>query len=104
MLLRADPGREQVNPDVIFLDVEMPGMDGLTLVEQIRAHPELRGIEVVIVTGIELSEAQLEAVRRGGAHSLIFKTNNIMEMAQAIQIPLERILPTVLSDEKRGIA
>lgn len=103
MLLRSDPDGKWVNPDVIFLDVEMPGMDGLALVEQIRAHPGLREIQVVFVTGIDLSETQLEAIRRSGPHSLIFKTNNILELARALQHPLEHLSPVVPQrNAKRG--
>lgn len=105
MLHRNDPAREWVSPDVIFLDVEMPGMSGLALVEQIKAHPDLRKIEVVFVTGIDLTESQREAIHRSGALSLVFKTNDIMDMARALQRPLERLFPTdPRGMKKRGTA
>ena len=37
-------------PDVIVSDIRMPIMDGLTLLEQIRSHPELVQIPVVLLT------------------------------------------------------
>lgn len=94
MLLRDDSVCEWVNPDVIFLDVEMPGMDGLKLVEHIKAHPDLKGIDVVFVTGIDLSESQRQAIQQCGALSLVVKSNNIMEMIRALQSPLEKLSPT----------
>jgi two-component system response regulator len=38
-------------PDIIFLDIHLPLMDGLDAFEKIRSDPNLRGIIVVLVTG-----------------------------------------------------
>jgi CheY-like chemotaxis protein len=37
-------------PDIILLDMALPGMDGLTLVGKLRADPETRTIPIVVVT------------------------------------------------------
>lgn len=37
-------------PDVILLDLALPGMDGLTLVRMLKADPETRSIPIVAVT------------------------------------------------------
>lgn len=42
---------EQYNPDVVLLDVEMPGMDGYTVCKRIRAQETLRATPVFIITG-----------------------------------------------------
>jgi CheY-like chemotaxis protein len=42
--------RQQM-PDLILTDINMPGGDGQTLLQQIRADPELSGAQVVLMTG-----------------------------------------------------
>lgn len=39
-------------PDLISLDVNMPGMSGIEVLTQLRADPELAAIPVVLVTGV----------------------------------------------------
>jgi two-component system chemotaxis sensor kinase CheA len=46
---------------LFLVDVEMPGMDGFTFVEQVRADPILRGTPVILVT----SRASADDRRRG---------------------------------------
>lgn len=45
------------NPPALFLvDVEMPGMDGFTFIEQTRADPELRSVPAILVTSRDAAE------------------------------------------------
>jgi CheY-like chemotaxis protein len=41
---------KQDKPQVILLDLELPGMDGLTLVRKLKADPETRDIHVIVAT------------------------------------------------------
>jgi two-component system nitrogen regulation response regulator NtrX len=50
-------------PDVVFLDVKMPGMDGLSVLEKLREHDP--GIPVVMVSGHGTIDTAVEATRRG---------------------------------------
>lgn len=43
-MIRAD------RPEVILLDMELPGMDGLALIRQLKSDPETAGIQIVAVT------------------------------------------------------
>jgi len=40
----------QVHPDLILLDMMMPGQSGLEVLAELRRDPELRGIPVVMLT------------------------------------------------------
>ncbi|PKB71594.1 MAG: hypothetical protein BZY87_04920 [SAR202 cluster bacterium Io17-Chloro-G6] len=46
--------REEI-PDIIFVDILMPVMDGLHLVSELRENPETSEIPVVLVTAIDLA-------------------------------------------------
>jgi two-component system, cell cycle response regulator DivK len=41
---------ELVRPDLILMDVQLPGQDGLSLTRQLKAHPATASIRVVAVT------------------------------------------------------
>jgi chemosensory pili system protein ChpA (sensor histidine kinase/response regulator) len=43
-----------ITPDVIVLDVAMPGVDGFTVVDTLRARPEAAHIPIVILTGLPI--------------------------------------------------
>jgi CheY-like chemotaxis protein len=52
---------EQHRPELVLLDVQMPGQTGLALAERIRADPRLSGTRIVILT----SKAQASDVASG---------------------------------------
>ena len=68
-------------PDVIFLDIHMPGMDGFEFLDHIRGHPELEKIPVVIITSDDQPETAKKA-KDTGALALIIKpvTMEILEV------------------------
>jgi CheY-like chemotaxis protein len=41
----------RVQPDFVFLDLGLPGLDGLGVARQLRADPQLRRMRIVAVTG-----------------------------------------------------
>ncbi len=48
---------EQI-PDVIFVDILMPIMDGFELISSLRDNPETSDVPVVLVTGLEFHETK----------------------------------------------
>jgi DNA-binding response OmpR family regulator len=48
-------------PDLILLDINMPGMDGLTVFKHLQADPLTAGIRVILMTGLDVPETMLKA-------------------------------------------
>jgi DNA-binding response OmpR family regulator len=61
-----------VRPDLVLLDVLMPGLDGYAVCAQIRADATLAAVPVIMVTANYVS-AHLEAARRVGADDFLVK-------------------------------
>jgi CheY-like chemotaxis protein len=57
----------RVRPDVLLLDVRMPGMDGLATLRAVAAEPELAGLRVIVVTTFEIDRYIFEALQAGAA-------------------------------------
>ncbi|HSL84257.1 MAG TPA: HD domain-containing phosphohydrolase, partial [Thermoanaerobaculia bacterium] len=74
-------------PEVVLLDIQLPGMSGVQLLEWLRREAELA--QVVMSTGVQ----DLETVRfclREGAYDYLLKPFDPDELAQAIDKALER--------------
>ena len=52
-------------PNLILLDVEMPGMNGLDAIGVLKENPEWREIPVLFLTGWEDEELSSDALKRG---------------------------------------
>lgn len=75
-------------PAVILLDLNMPRVDGLTVLRELKAHPVVRHIPVVILTTSK-EDHDIHAAYDLGANSYIVKPvdfDNFMEVAQQIEL------------------
>jgi DNA-binding NarL/FixJ family response regulator len=64
----------QTQPDVVLMDIRMPGVDGLSATHQIAADPDLAGVHVLILTTFDHDEYVVEALGAGAAGFLIKNT------------------------------
>src|ERR1700690_123614 len=54
-------------PDLILLDVMMPGMDGYQVFEKLRANPATRHIPIIFITAVNSEESELRGLALGAA-------------------------------------
>lgn len=76
-------------PDLVVLDVMLPGMDGITLLQKIRADPRLRDMPVIMATakGTEFDKVQSLDL---GADDYVVKPFGVMELISRIKAVLRR--------------
>ena len=74
----------QVAPDVILLDVMMPGMDGYEVCRRLRADPQLGEVPILMITALDDREARLEGIR-AGADDFIAKPYDSVELTARLQ-------------------
>ncbi|MEV6301495.1 response regulator transcription factor [Actinoplanes sp. NPDC051861] len=101
VLLDRDPGIEVVaeaangdeaialtrahRPDVVLMDVRMPGTDGLTATRRILGDPRLPGVRVIVLTTFELDE-YVYAALRAGAVGFLLKDVSPDELRHAVRV------------------
>jgi DNA-binding NarL/FixJ family response regulator len=61
-------------PDVVLMDIRMPGMDGLAATRQISADESLAQVRILVLTTFELDEYVFEALRAGASGFLVKHT------------------------------
>jgi DNA-binding response OmpR family regulator len=58
-------------PDVVLLDITLPGMNGYELARQLRAREDLRGVTLVAMTGFGEEEDRRRSREAGLTHHLV---------------------------------
>jgi len=78
-------------PDLIILDIEMPRMNGLEMLRQLRADPVLGKTPVIIQTA-EQSDQRREQMFELGATDFVLKPLNAKEFLGRVRVHLENLL------------
>ena len=75
----------QLRPEVVLMDIRMPGMDGIEATRQIVAAPELGATRVLILTTFDLDQYVYDALR-AGASGFLLKDTPPEELLNAIRV------------------
>jgi CheY-like chemotaxis protein len=76
--------REKENPAVILMDIKMPRMDGIEVLQEIRANPELKKIPVVMLTSSR-EEPDLMKCYELGVNAYVVKPVNFKDFFEAVK-------------------
>ncbi|MFI6148784.1 response regulator transcription factor [Streptomyces sp. NPDC051109] len=75
----------ETRPDVVLMDIRMPGTDGLAATRLISADPELAAVRVVMLTTFEVDEYVVQSLR-AGASGFLGKGAEPDELLNAIRV------------------
>jgi two-component system cell cycle response regulator DivK len=101
-------GREAVEraraiaPDLVVMDIQMPHISGLELIEQMKADEELRRVPIMAVTAYA-AKGDEERIRDAGAEGYVSKPISVLRFVEAVQALLtaaaERAEAEALAEE-----
>jgi cyclic di-GMP phosphodiesterase len=81
----------EFRPDMILLDILMPGMDGFEVCRKIKATPETRLTPVVLITGLSATEDRIKGINAGAEdflskpidfNELLARTRSLLKLKQ----------------------
>jgi two-component system, OmpR family, response regulator len=75
----------QNRPDLILLDLMMPGMDGLSVLKKLKSTEEHKNIPVVVLTSLSDPSVVNEIKSHGGSGYLLKDDHTLDTIVQAIQ-------------------
>ena len=64
---------QRESPDLVLLDIMMPGMDGMTMLQELRDNPDTRELPVILLTALS-DESRLSRARELGVREYLVKT------------------------------
>ena len=83
---------ESFRPDVVVLDIAMPGLDGFEVARRLRALPALQGVLLIAVTGYGQIQDRVASVLAGIDHHIVKPVNTevLLKLIKAHVAPRAR--------------
>ncbi|MFP5410414.1 MAG: EAL domain-containing protein [Gammaproteobacteria bacterium] len=83
--------RQQPHPDLVLLDIRMPGMDGYSVLAHLKANPETADIPVIFVTALSDAADEAHGLKLGVADYITKPVNpDLLHMRVRTQLELRR--------------
>lgn len=79
---------QEARPDIVLLDVGLPGLDGFGVLGRLKDDPELRDVPVIMVTAWAEPALVAKALDRG-AHDYVRKPFDVKELAARVEAALQ---------------
>lgn len=74
------------HPDLILLDIRMPGMDGITMLNELRKGAYGKSVKVIILTNLELDDHILQKVLKDQPSYYLMKSEiKLVELLEKIK-------------------
>jgi len=95
-VIEAATGEEAINtlkkhkPDIILMDIQLPGIDGITLVKQIKADANTNDIPIIAVTAYAMKGDE-QKILSSGCNGYISKPIDTRELPNIIEQYLRKI-------------
>ena len=88
-----DRGMQERKPDLLLLDIMLPGEDGLSVLKRLRSDNDTKELPVILVTA---KDSEIDTVRGLdlGADDYITKPFGVMELMSRIKAIMRRVKPT----------
>ena len=83
---------QKEKPELVVLDVMLPGVDGAELLRRIRKTPELRELPVIMATAKDSEMDKIQGLD-GGADYYLTKPFGVMELVSCVKAVLRRCRP-----------
>ncbi|HWR82022.1 MAG TPA: response regulator [Candidatus Deferrimicrobium sp.] len=80
----------EVHPDLIILDITMPGMDGYEVAERLKGLPKVKDVPIIFLTGKSASEDGGKAFAKGGA-TFVRKPFSAKQLRDLVELAMQSV-------------
>ncbi len=89
-------------PDLIVMDIQMPHISGLELIEQLKGDEALKMIPIMAVTAYA-AKGDEERIRDAGAEGYVSKPISVLRFVEAVAALLLPSPPLALAEDEAGL-
>ncbi|MDK9703064.1 MAG: response regulator [Sulfuritalea sp.] len=80
---------QETRPDLVLLDIQMPGIDGLEAIRRLRSNPATAQLKIIAVTALAMKGDE-ERIRAAGCDGYIAKPFHYREFLEQVKAALAK--------------